>query len=226
MSFKWKWKLTRNRPSCASPADSPENLIWGDDPRCCEIWIIKLQLKLFVFQVTWWRFSKLLSLDMLDVLWRCRGGNDLLWCCNTDCDDCGEIVLTLQSCGSEQWTLLVTKKMKSHKKNFEPQMKNLQTFASPFAALIHRQTTLKSFQKDLLWNLDFRLSPFSLVPLPTYSSRSDDEQTTFPMKLHSSLKISLSTRFTTAFDSRSKKARFIWHSGKFVRFNNNLSYRK
>lgn len=54
-----------------------------------------------ICQITWWRFSKLLSLDMLDVRWRCRGGNDLLWCCSTDdddWDDCGEIVLTLQSC--------------------------------------------------------------------------------------------------------------------------------
>lgn len=30
------WRiLTRNRPSCASLADRPENLICGDDPRCC-----------------------------------------------------------------------------------------------------------------------------------------------------------------------------------------------
>lgn len=50
---------------------------------------------------------------MLDVRWRCRGGNDLLWCCNTDdddWDDCGEIVLTLQSCKIEQWTFVTKRK--------------------------------------------------------------------------------------------------------------------
>lgn len=113
---------------------------------------------------TWWRFSKLLSLEMLEVLWRCLGGKDLLWCWSTEDDDCGELVLTLHS-WKRKTNFCEWRRSPTRNESFEPRRKSLQNPSVPSRRRTRWNSSVPS------GSLGSRLSLASLAPSLIYSSR-------------------------------------------------------